>query len=79
MLNQSPNALITILFGVFGGLRKAYEMSFVLIQINTSSILSVIAYAALSAVVGYFVKIGLDFIRRAILRFFTKKKPNKYE
>lgn len=73
MLQLSSNSLITVLFGVFGGLRKAYQLSFVLIQINPTSILSVIAYAALSAVVGYFVKIGLDCIRKAISHYFNKR------
>jgi phage shock protein PspC (stress-responsive transcriptional regulator) len=79
MLNPSSNALTTILFGVFGGLRKAYQLSYIIVQINPSSILSVIAYAALSAVVGYFVKIGLDYLRKTIVRIFTQKKQNKYE
>lgn len=77
MLHTSSNALITILFGVIGGLRKAYQLSFVLVQVNLSSFVLVIAYAALSAVVGYFVKIGLDLLRRSLQHYFSSKKHKK--
>lgn len=79
MLSHPSNGFITILSGIAGGLSKAYFLSIVLIQVDFSTILSVIAYAALSAVVGYVVKILLDIIRKTIQNICKLTKKNKYE
>ncbi len=60
--------------GLFGGMTKAISSGFILCSISLPHIVEIAVYAAISALVGYLVKLGIDAIRQ---RFFKSLKRNK--
>jgi len=63
-MNQNNiNLLVTTGSGIFGGLTKAYTSGMILAEITFTRIGEVALYAAISALVGYAVKLGIDRIK----------------
>jgi hypothetical protein len=60
MPQSQINSLIATVSGIFGGLGKALTANFILISVTFQGILQVSFYAAISALVGYGVKAGID-------------------
>ena len=53
-------------FGLIGGLGKAISQKAVLWGVTLSGMSSVATYAALSAMVGYLVKYGMDYLANRV-------------
>jgi hypothetical protein len=62
--HQISNSVVATSSGMIGGLTKAYTSGFQLCSINVSQIIEVSFYAAISALVGYGVKLGVDTLRK---------------
>jgi len=62
MSQSHHTAIFTTIFGLIGGLGKAISQKAVLWGISLSGLGSVATYAALSAMVGYLVKYGMDYL-----------------
>ncbi|MFZ4426674.1 MAG: hypothetical protein ACOYOO_05910 [Saprospiraceae bacterium] len=62
MSQSNHTAIFTTIFGLIGGLGKAISQKAVLWGISLSGLGSVATYAALSAMVGYLVKYGMDYL-----------------
>lgn len=60
MSQNQENSTVPTLFGLMGGLGKALSSHLVLMDITLQGVTDVIVYAAISAVVGYGVKKGID-------------------
>ena len=60
--------------GLFGGMTKAISSGFILCSISLPHVVEIAVYAAISALVGYMVKLGIDVLRQ---RFFKPLKRNK--
>ena len=60
MPQSQLNSLVVTSSGIFGGLTKALSANIVLLNITFQGILQVGFYAAISALVGYGVKAGID-------------------
>ena len=71
MSSNHENSLIVTTSGLCGGLSKAIASNLVLTNITFQGIIEVAFYAAISALVGYGVKKGVDSL---VNRF---KKPKK--
>ncbi len=72
-LQQISNSLVATSSGMIGGVTKAVTSGFTLCGVNLPQVIDVTIYAAISAFVGYVVKLGVDSIRRKI----NKKKENR--
>ena len=72
MAQNQINAIVSTTSGVFGGMGKAFTGNLLLNAITFNSLTEVTVYAAVSAVVGYCVKLGIDFIR-------NPKNPTNHE
>lgn len=69
MSQNSQNLLITTASGIIGGVGKVlYSSRIILTEISWKGTLEVAFYAAISALVGYAVKIVIDKIKRCIKR-----------
>jgi len=68
------NSTFITFLGLFGGMTKAISSGFVLCSISLPHVFEISVYAAISALVGYMVKLGIDVIRQ---RFFKSLKRNK--
>jgi len=66
------NYFITI-SGLFGGMTKAISSGFILCSISLEHVVDIIIYAAISAIVGYVVKLIIDQLRQR----FINPKNNK--
>jgi len=65
MAHNQITSLIVTASGVFGGVGKAISSHFVLVNISFHGTVELAFYAAISAVVAYGVKEGIDhFIKR---------------
>ncbi len=62
MAQNQVNAIVSTTSGVFGGVGKVITCNIMLNTISLQSLLEVSVYAAVSAVVGYCVKLGIDYI-----------------
>ena len=62
MSQSHHTAIFTTIFGLIGGRGKAISQKAVLWGISLSGLGSVATYAALSAMVGYLVKYGMDYL-----------------
>ena len=71
-ISSISNSIIATSSGVIGGLIKAISSGFATISI--SHITEVIIYAAISAFVGYIVKLGVDSLRN---RIFNKNTNDR--
>jgi len=65
MSQNTQNSIITTASGILGGVTKAFS-SFTIASINFHGIVEVAFYAAISAIVGYAVKVCIDFIKRIL-------------
>ena len=63
---SNQNSIITTVSGVFGGVGKAITSFQVLANISLQGIYEVAFYAAVSAIVGYGVKVIIDVIKKQI-------------
>ncbi|MFN8208098.1 MAG: hypothetical protein U0T82_11910 [Bacteroidales bacterium] len=70
MSSPQINSFIATTSGLCGGLGKAFTANLILTKISLPGILEVGVYAAVSALVGYGVKTGID----ALINLFRKKK-----
>ena len=71
-LQSIHNSIITTSSGVIGGVAKAINSGFILCHISLPQVIDVAFYAALSAFIGYSIKLGFDE-----LRSFIKRKRSK--
>ncbi|MBT3300901.1 MAG: hypothetical protein HOD63_01355 [Bacteroidetes bacterium] len=71
-LHSFQTSVITTSSGVIGGVTKAINSGFTLCSISIPHIIDVAFYAALSAFIGYSIKLGFDE-----LRGFIKRKRSK--
>jgi len=60
--------------GLFGGMTKAITSGFIFCSISFPHIIEIAVYAAVSALVGYTVKLGIDTLRQ---KYSQYKKLNK--
>lgn len=58
------NSIVATSSGIIGGVFKALSSGFAICTISFSHIIDVAVYAAISALVGYMVKLAVDTIRR---------------
>ena len=70
-IQSISNSLVATSSGMIGGVSKAITSKFTLSTITFSQVTEVAVYAAISAFVGYLVKLGVDTLRK---KYFTK--PN---
>ena len=68
------NTYFITISGLFGGMTKAYSSGIILSGITLPHIFEIAFYAAISAVIGYVVKLSIDSLRKLIT---NPKKPNK--
>lgn len=67
MSQNSQNSIITTASGIFGGLGKAMlSNQLTIANISIQATLEVAFYAAISAIVGYTVKLGIDKLKRKL-------------
>jgi hypothetical protein len=66
MSQSHHTAIFTTVFGLIGGLGKAISQKAVLWGVTLSGMSSVATYAALSAMVGYLVKYGMDYLANRV-------------
>jgi hypothetical protein len=71
-LQSIHNSIIATSSGIIGGVAKAINAGFALCSISIPHIIDVAFYAALSAFIGYSIKLGFDE-----LRGFIKRKRSK--
>ncbi|MFH0895395.1 MAG: hypothetical protein V2A54_13245 [Bacteroidota bacterium] len=64
MTQNEQNSIVTTASGVFGGVGRAVSAN--LTGVSLDGMLEVAIYAAISAIVGYGVKLGIDKIKRLI-------------
>ena len=69
-----PSSIITTSSGMLGGVVKAISSGFTLCRISFPHFIEVVVYAAISAFVGYMVKLGIDTIRNRVIN--QKKRNN---
>lgn len=62
MTQNEQNSIVTTASGVFGGVGKAVSAH--LTGVSLDGMLEVAIYAAISAVVGYAVKLGIDKLKK---------------
>jgi hypothetical protein len=70
MPQNQLNSIVATASGLFGGLGKALTAHLVLASITFQGIIEVSFYAAISALVGYGVKKGVD----NLVKYFKKYK-----
>ena len=63
---QLSNSIVATSSGMIGGLTKAYTSGFQLCSINVAHVIEVSFYAAISALVGYGVKLSVDKLRKKL-------------
>lgn len=69
MSQSSQHSLITTAAGIAGGVGKVlFSNQIILTEISWRGTLEVTFYAAISAIVGYAVKVGIDKIKRRFRR-----------
>jgi len=68
MAQNEVNSIITTSSGIFGGLSKAFSAHIFIMAITLQSLLEVVVYASVSAVVGYCIKLGIDLITKIFFR-----------
>jgi len=64
MSQNETNSIVSTASGMAGGMGKALSLNPLFATISMQAILEVALYAAVSALVGYGVKIMIDFIRK---------------
>ena len=60
------NSVVTTSSGIIGGVAKAVNSGFTMCSISIPHVLDVAFYAAISAIIGYSIKLGFDEIRNTI-------------
>ncbi len=66
-------SIITTSSATVGGLSKAFILGFAQPTITFSQVLEVSIYAAISATIGYTIKMGFDWLRATIKKRKSKK------
>lgn len=62
MAQNQINSVVATTSGICGGVGKAISANLILLNITFQSLLEVAVYAAVSALVGYGVKKGIDYL-----------------
>lgn len=70
MAQNQINSVVATTSGICGGVGKAISANLILLNITLQSVLEVAVYAAVSALVGYGVKKGIDWL----VNYFKKRK-----
>jgi len=70
------NSVFTVLSATIGGLTKAYTIGFVPASITLTQINEVAVYAAISATIGYSLKLLFDWIKILIKRKINNRKKS---
>lgn len=65
MSQNDQNSIITTVSGICGGMGKVISNSVIIANVTLGGIAEVALYAAVSAVVGYGVKVLIDRIKRS--------------
>jgi hypothetical protein len=65
-IQSLSNSVITTSSGIIGGVTKAVNAGFTLCSISLPHVLDVAFYAAVSAIIGYSIKLCFDEIRQTI-------------
>jgi uncharacterized membrane protein YjfL (UPF0719 family) len=73
-ITQMHRSFVITFSGLFGGMTKAISSGFIFCSISLPHIVEIAVYAAISALVGYMVKLGIDSIRQ---KYSHYKKQNK--
>ena len=68
MAQNQVNSIITTTSGIFGGMSKAFTAHIFIMAITLQSLLEVVVYASVSALVGYCIKLTIDFITKIFSR-----------
>ena len=68
------NTYFITISGLFGGMTKAISSGIILSSITLPHILEIAFYAAISAVIGYVVKLSIDNLRQFIINPKKSKK-----
>ena len=76
MHEDTHTGVFTTVSAVAGGLGKLLVTKHLLLNININGLLTVSAYAAASAAVGYFVKLGLDWAARTVINYFNNREDD---
>lgn len=66
MSHNDQNSVITTFSGIFGGVGKALSNYNVFANISLQGVFEVAFYAAISALVGFGVKVFIDYIKNQI-------------
>ena len=66
MSHNDQNSVITTFSGIFGGVGKALSNYHVFANISMKGVFEVAFYAAISALVGFGVKVLIDYIQNKI-------------
>jgi len=65
MSHNSQNSIITTTSGILGGVGKVlFSNQLTIASINLDATIDVAFYAAISAIAGYVVKLGIDSLKR---------------
>jgi hypothetical protein len=64
MHQNNLTSIITTASGLFGGTARALTNDITLASVTPNGIAEVILYAAISALTGYAVKLGVDYLRK---------------
>jgi len=70
------NSVFTVLSATVGGLTKAFTIGFVPASITLTQINEVAIYAAISATIGYTLKLFFDWIKLIVKRRINKRKKS---
>lgn len=65
MSQNITNSIVSTTSGVFGGVGKALSSHLTLANITLDGVADVAFYAAVSAIVGYGVKLVIDYLKRS--------------
>jgi len=62
------NSIISTISGLFGGMTKAISSGFILCRISFPHIIEIAIYASVSALVGYLVKVCIDYLKSLMFK-----------
>jgi len=65
-IQSLTNSFITTSSGIIGGVAKAVTSGFTICSISLPHVIDVAVYAAISASVGYSIKLGFDELRKCV-------------
>ncbi len=76
---RMQNSMITTSSATVGGLTKAFVLGFSQPTITFPQVMEVSIYAAISATIGYTIKLLFDFFKTKVRRYRIKNKKKRNE